>query len=116
MEIPLDAIVGGLIGGLFGWGGAALSAYWGPRKLEEWRAKVAEHRLHGPRKALMKAMLEDPSYEWRKLSTLSQVTGTTAIECRRLLVELGARASSGKSNENTEELWALISRQPISDQ
>jgi hypothetical protein len=109
VEIPLDAVIGGVVGGIFGWGAAVFTAYWGPRKLEEWRADQEEERLHGPRKRLLTKMLEDPKHEWRYLTTLAQVTGTTREECRRLLVEVGARGSSTMREEGEEELWALIS-------
>lgn len=106
------ALAGGIIGGVLGCVGTLLSSYWGPRKLEEWRENRAEERINGPRKHLLKKLLEDDGFEWRRLSTLARVTGTTEEECRRLLIEIGARGSLSPG----EELWALISRKPIAEQ
>lgn len=116
VEIPLDVLVGGVVGGIFGGGAAVFTAYWGPRMLEAWRAAEEEERLHGPRKELLKKMLKDTRHEWRYLSTLAQVTGTSPEECRRLLVEVGARGASTMREEGEEELWALISRKPLNEQ
>jgi gas vesicle protein len=48
------AIAGGLVGGALGALAAIYSSYFGPRKLEEWRAKQKDEQLHGPRKRLAK--------------------------------------------------------------
>ena len=106
------ALTGGIIGGFLGCVGALLSSYWGPRKLEEWREKRGEERINGPRKHLLKKLLEDDQFEWRRLSTLARATGTTEEECRRLLIEIGARGTLSEG----EELWALLSRKPITEQ
>lgn len=111
-ELFWSAVTGGVIGGVFGWLAAVITAYWGPRKLEEWREKRAEEKRHGPRKQLLKELLQDTTFEWRTLKTLSRATGTTPDECRRLLIEMGARGSTGEG----EELWGLISRHPITEQ
>jgi hypothetical protein len=55
-------------------------------------------------------MLGDPDFEIRSLSQLSRVTGTSEEECRRLLIEIGAR---GVSMAGGEEGWALIERFPL---
>jgi len=97
---------------VLGCAGTLVLSYWGPRKLEEWREKRAEERIHGPRKQLLQKLLEDEQFEWRRLSTLARATGTTEEECRRLLIEIGARGSLSED----EELWALLSRKPITEQ
>lgn len=108
-EVFWAAVAGGIIGGVFGWLAAVITAYWGPRKLEEWREKRAEEKINGPRKQLLTTLLEDPSYKWRTLKTLSRTTGMQLDECRRLLIEIDARGSTSDG----EELWGLISRSPI---
>ena len=60
-----------------------------------------------PKKKLLKSMLEG-GYEWRKLSTLANVTGLTEQEAKQLLVEIGARGS-----EDDPSLWGLVSRNPL---
>ena len=107
-----SAVAGGVIGGAFGWLAAVVSAYWGPRKLEEWRDQRTELRTHGPRKKLLGTLLTDEGYQWRTLRTLARTTGMDAEECRRLLIEIGARGST----DDGEEKWGLISRNPISEQ
>jgi hypothetical protein len=106
------ALAGGIIGGILGCIGTLLSSYWGPRKLEEWRAKREEERIYGPRKHILRKLLEEDRFEWRYLSTLSRATGTTEEECRRLLIEIGARGSLSEG----PEMWALISRKPLGEQ
>ena len=93
--------------------GTLLSSYYGPRKLEEWREKRLEERINGPRKRLLKRLLEDPRFaDGRKIETLSRVSGTNADECRRLLVELNAR---GVLLADGSEGWALISKKPLDE-
>jgi hypothetical protein len=55
-------------------------------------------------------MLEDPVFEARSIAQLSRVTGTTEEECRRLLIQVGARSVTLGSGE---EGWALIERIPL---
>jgi len=107
------AIVGGLIGGVLGVVGTLVSSYYGPRKFEEWREKRLEERLNGPRKRLLRKMLEDPRFnDGRTLETLSQVTGTSKEECRRLLIEIEAR---GVKLADGKEGWALITKKPLDE-
>jgi hypothetical protein len=59
-------------------------------------------------------MLEDSRFQdGRKLETLCRVTGTPVDECRRLLVEIGAR---GVLLSGALEGWALIARKPLDEQ
>jgi hypothetical protein len=108
-----SAVVGGLMGGVLGVIGTLVSSYYGPKKFEEWREKRLEERLNGPRKRLLKKLLEDPRFDdGRTLETLSRVTGTTPDECRRLLVEIDAR---GVTFTDGKEGWALIARKPLDE-
>ena len=116
MQLPAEvwSLIGGIIGAVLGSAATLFSAYWGPRKLEEWREGRAEEKVNGPRKRLLVSMLEDPRFQdGRKLETLCRVTGTSADECRRLLVEIGAR---GVLLSGALEGWALIARKPLDEQ
>lgn len=107
------AVVGGLVGGVLGVFGTLLSSYYGPRKLEEWREKRLEEKINGPRKHLLKQLLEDPRFpDGRTLETLARVSGTSPEECRRLLVEIQAR---GVLFASGSEGWALVSRKPLDE-
>jgi hypothetical protein len=100
-------IFGGLVGGSLGLLGNAVTSYWGPRKLEQWRQS---HRDQ-PRKELLRRLLEDERYpDGRSLDRLRVVTGTGAEECRRLLIQVNAR---GVILAGGEEGWALIARKPL---
>jgi hypothetical protein len=100
-------IFGGLIGGSLGLLGNAVTSYWGPRKLEQWRQS---HRDE-PRKQLLRRLLDDERYpDGRSLKRLCVVTGTAAEECRRLLIQVNAR---GVILAGGEEGWALIARKPL---
>lgn len=61
-----------------------------------------------PRRRLLKAMLEDQRFEWRNLDTLAHVIGADLELTKRLLLDVGARAS-----ENGTDVWALISKKPL---
>ena len=105
------AVIGGAIGGILGVVGTLISSYYGPRKMEVWREKREEERIHGPRKRYLEEILGG-DFAWYRLSTLARATGTTENECRRLLIVIGARGSLKKIEG--DELWALEKRKPIS--
>ena len=65
-------------------------------------------RADRPRKALLKQMLSDKRHEWRSLATLAHVIGADEDATKRLLLDVGARAS-----ENGEPKWALIANKPL---
>lgn len=110
----IAGVIGGLVGGILGVIGTLITSYYGPRKIEEWREKRQEERLNGPRKRLLKQLLEDTRFDdGRTLETLCRVTGSNEEECRRLLVEIGAR---GVKLRDGREGWALISRKPLDEQ
>jgi hypothetical protein len=61
-----------------------------------------------PQRELLLAMLKNPDHQWRKLDTLMHVIGTDEQTAKRLLLEVGARAS-----EDGQPLWGLIERNPL---
>jgi hypothetical protein len=102
-----SALLGGFIGGALGVLSTLIGSYFGPRRLEQWRADIKEQREYGPRKALLLRMLSEPNPPIRSLAQLRHVTGTTDEECRRLLIEIGSR---GVVMRGGIEGWALIRR------
>ena len=73
----------------------------------DWVQARRKAKADKPKKKLLKDMLEG-GHNWRKLSTLSSVTGLTELEAKQLLVEIGARGS-----EKDPSLWGLVSRNPL---
>lgn len=65
-------------------------------------------RREKPRKDLLREMLNNPKYQWRELGTLMHVIGADEETTKRLLLELGARAS-----EDGKPVWSLVSRNPL---
>lgn len=63
-----------------------------------------------PRRDLLRQMLAHPDYRWRSIETLMHVIGTDEESTKRLLLEIGARAS-----EDGKPQWSLISRSPLPD-
>jgi hypothetical protein len=97
-------IAGVIIGGVLGVVSTFVGSYWGPLKLEKRR----EGKKDGPRKLLLVRLLTDePDMPIRSLERLRLVTGTTDEECRRLLIEVGAR---GVKMKEGREGWALAKR------
>jgi hypothetical protein len=90
--------------------GTLVTSYYGPRRLEQWREGQRETREFGPRKELLKQMLRESDHPIRTLDMLKHVTGTSADDCRRLLIEIGAR---GVVMSGDREGWALIERYPL---
>ncbi|MEI7481250.1 MAG: hypothetical protein WCK75_02755 [Elusimicrobiota bacterium] len=109
----ISGIVGGLLGGIVGVLGTLVSSYYGPRKMEEWREKRLDEKISGPRRMMLKKMLDDSRFnDGRSIETLSLNTGTKVEDCRLLLIEIGAR---GLKFRDGREGWALISRKPIDE-
>jgi hypothetical protein len=107
----ITALVGGVVGGIFGVLVTILSSYWGPRKFEEWKERRQEMREWGPRKALLFDMLKSPAAsEGLPFDDLCLISGTTPKECRRLLIEVKAR---GIRLTGGQEGWVLIERKPF---
>lgn len=104
------ALLGGFIGGALGVISTLVASYYGPRWLEQWRADREEERNFGPRKQLLRKMLAEPFPPIRTFERLKLATGTTDEECKRLLIEIGARGVSMRGGKHG---WALIERYPL---
>lgn len=77
--------------------------------LLEWHRGKESKKSDKLRQKILKKMLEDPRFEWRKLSTLAAVVGCTEEQAKDHLVAISARGS-----ETNEGQWGLISRNPLS--
>jgi hypothetical protein len=99
IAIALIGVSGAVIGSV-----ATVVAQWLSHHLE---GKAAAKR-EKPRKHLLLEMLRAPRHQWRKLETLSHVIGADEETTKRLLLEVGARAS-----EDGRSLWGLIERNPL---
>ena len=97
--IALIGVAGAVIGSISTVVGQWLSHY-----LKE---KASANR-DKPRKNLLLQMLSSKKYQWRKLETLMHVIGADEKTTKRLLLEIGARAS-----EDGQPLWGLIKRNPL---
>lgn len=73
----------------------------------DWLRARQKAKADKPKKKLLKDMLKG-GHNWRRLSTLANVTGLTESEAKQLLVEIGARGS-----ETDPSLWGLVSRNPL---
>lgn len=100
--IAIVGIIGAVIGSILALVGNLLLHWFQDRK---------QSALDTKRMSLLKQMLERS--DWRHLSTMSRVIGTSPDETRRLLIKLGARASESERPDG-EEAWALLSRKPLS--
>jgi hypothetical protein len=118
MSDVIAGIIGGTVGGTLGVIGTTVSSYFGPRKLEERREQRRHEREDGPRKEMLQELLADSKFnDGRKLETLARVTGSTDQQCRRLLIEIGARGILLKKEDGTgtDEGWVLRSRKPVTE-
>ncbi|MCR6651399.1 MAG: hypothetical protein NVV73_07855 [Cellvibrionaceae bacterium] len=97
--IALIGVSGAIIGTV-----ATLAGNW----LKHWLEQRAISMKEEPARKILKEMLNHKEYTWRKLSTLSHVIGSDEETTKRLLLEVGARAS-----EDGQPLWALKSREPL---
>lgn len=97
--IALIGVSGAVIGSI-----ATIAVQWLSHHLQEKAAAKREK----PRKDLLLEMLRAPQYQWRKLETLMHVIGADEETTKRLLLEVGARAS-----EDGQPLWGLIERNPL---
>jgi len=99
------AAMAGVLGAAVG-GTATIAA----SMANKWFQERLEKKRDEPRRALLREMLNCPRYEWRSLNTLMHVIGSDEDATKRLLLEVGARAS-----EDGKPLWGLISRNPLPD-
>ena len=76
-----------------------------------WFQRSPSRKVDKKRKALLKEMLEHPSYTWRSFDRLMHVIGSGEEETKRLLLDVDARASEDGSNQ-----WGLLSRNPFKDE
>lgn len=75
-----------------------------------WFQERPRQKADKERKKLLKRMLENPRYPWRTFDRLKHVIGADDETAKRLLLEVGARAS-----EDGEPLWGLIERNPFDE-
>ncbi len=99
--IAIVGLIGSIVGGLLAIGGNLLLNFVHQRK---------QKTLDDARKRLLKEMLN--ASDWRKLSTISRVIGADRDTTTRLLIEIGARGSE-KRRDDEEEVWGLISKHPL---
>ena len=97
--IALIGVLGAIIGSI-----STVAVQFLKYKLEQKEKKKRDQ----PRKELLKEMLLDERFEWRKFETLKHVIGSDDDTTKRLLLEIGARAS-----EDGQNLWGLKSRNPL---
>ncbi|MDJ0614340.1 MAG: hypothetical protein QNJ29_11745 [Rhizobiaceae bacterium] len=101
-------LVSVILGGIAGF----ISAYIGPKKLEEWRQEKHNREWAEPRRELLRQLLSDPRWRFRNIAILSRVAGVNEEQCRDLLISIKAR---GIANTKSKEQWALISRAPLEE-
>ena len=94
--------MGGAVVGSIATVTASIASQWFQNKLVQ--------QTDEPRRNLLRKMLNHSDYPWREFDTLMHVIGTDESTTKRLLLEVGARAS-----ENGKPLWGLISRNPLPD-
>lgn len=97
--ISLIGVAGACIGSL-ATVASSIASQWFQQRLTE--------KADDPRRNLLREMLSHSEYEWREFETLRHVIGADEHTTKRLLLEVGARAS-----ENGKPLWGLISRNPL---
>jgi len=79
--------------------------------LMHWLKEKSEYEKDKPARELLLKMLKHKDYPWRELETLTHVIGADEEKTKRLLLEIGARASEDKKG-----LWALLSRKPLNQE
>ncbi len=97
--IALIGVAGAVIGSV-----ATISAQLLTHHLQQ----CAAEKRDKPRKDILLKMLQASKYQWRKFETLMHVIGADEEMTKRLLLEVGARAS-----EDGQPLWGLIERNPL---
>ncbi|MBD3626772.1 hypothetical protein [Cyclobacterium sp.] len=90
---------GAVIGSL-----ATLAGTW----LAHYLKQKSEAKKDKGRKDMLLDLLNDKAHEWRELDTLQHVIGADEVTTKRLLIEVGARAS-----EDGKPIWALLSKKPL---
>jgi hypothetical protein len=80
----------------------------GTTYLNAFLSKAKPDPVAEARKKLLRMMLEDQRFTWRKFSVLCHVIGGDETTTKALLLEIGARAS-----EDGQNLWSLVERHPF---
>jgi hypothetical protein len=105
MPVAFSAVASKEAAAMFQWVGSVVDA------IVDGIKAIPGVRQQRRQKRILRAMLEQDSHQWRKLSTLARAVGESGPEgqerVQNLLLSIGARRSV---RENPEELWGLISR------
>lgn len=106
----MTSLNGPVLVALIGVGGAVIGsiATVAASIANQWFQDKLAQKTDEPRRNLLREMLNHTDYTWRKFDTLKHVIGADEVTTKRLLLEVGARAS-----ENGEPTWGLISRNPL---
>ena len=99
--IALIGVAGAVIGSV-----ATVAVTW----LRHYLQAKSDSKRDQPRKDLLLKMLNHKEHTWRSLDKLMHVIGTDETTTKRLLLEIGARAS-----EDGQQLWGLTERNPLPD-
>lgn len=68
--------------------------------LEEWYRR---HRIRKLKRRILRNLLTDPRWEWRRLESLSRAVGDEPLEStKELLLEIGARQST-----KDRDVWTI---------
>ncbi|OLE51452.1 MAG: hypothetical protein AUG51_23455 [Acidobacteria bacterium 13_1_20CM_3_53_8] len=80
--------------------------------LIHWLKERSRAKAEKPRKELLLKMLNDERFpqRWRSFDTLKHVIGADDKTAKRLLIEIGARAS-----EKKQDLWGLLKYHPLNE-
>ena len=76
----------------------------------EWFKRKPQRDIDCARQKLLRQMLNEKAFQWRKLSTLAAVIGCDEEQTKNHLIAIGARGS-----EANDCKWGLISRHPLSE-
>ena len=95
---------------LIGVGGAVVGsiATMAGNFLMHWLKERSESKKEKAARELLSEMLNHNVHKWRNLEILMHVIGADEEKTKRLLLEIGARAS-----EDGQPMWALKSRAPL---
>jgi hypothetical protein len=95
---------------LIGVGGAVVGsvATIAVQMVTEYLRKKEIEKQKAPQIEMLTEMLNHPKHNWRSLDRLQHVIGADEATTKRLLLEIGARAS-----EDGKPIWGLRSRNPL---
>jgi hypothetical protein len=97
MTAAIFGLAGVLVGGLL-------------QLLAQQIATRRSRRTDEARRELLRALLTDERWTWRKLERCRRVIGADDETTKRLLIEIGARGS-----QNDDVNWGLVSRNPFEE-